>query len=216
MRKDPFGRNTKRNRESTGRGWHSSSYHKYFEGYKEYETVNEKGKTVIRRVYEGTLYCPELTKKQRTRLKIAVPVLWLLAVGIFIFAATRYVKMNASWYGAILELGVLGCMIWELTAVINYLMSREKLTVNDFRSGSRRLLKSSFVVMGALILTSLVYIVCSFIYHEELGAHFLCAVYCWVATLPQLLLNRLESNVTYSEEKPEKKTPDDVDAVTIE
>ena len=35
------------------KGWHSKAYHRHFEGYTEVETTNEKGKTVIQRVYVG-------------------------------------------------------------------------------------------------------------------------------------------------------------------
>ena len=83
------------------KGWHSKAYHRHFEGYAEVETTNEKGKTVIERVYVGDYYRLDLPKSKRVQLRLFYAGLIALVAALFGFAASRSVGANMTWYLAI-------------------------------------------------------------------------------------------------------------------
>lgn len=220
MSKKSFSRkmtdNLNRSGEAPGRGWHSNAYHRYFEGYSEYETLDSRGKTVIRRVYEGTVYSQNLDRKQRVKLHVLLGVLWLAGAAVFALAATRPVPANMLWYSVLPQFAVLGFLVWALTALVNYYMAPEKMTVADYNTGSRRLVKSSLAALIAMLLCAAVYLICAFAFEECILLHLLCAALCGVSALLMLLVNRLESNVTYTEEKSGEKVPEGTDASSID
>ena len=49
------------------RNFHSRFYHRYFEDYVEYESLDERGKLVIVRHYKGSWYIEEGDRSQRIR-----------------------------------------------------------------------------------------------------------------------------------------------------
>lgn len=202
--------------EAPGHGWHSNAYHRYFEGYAEYETLDSRGKTVIKRVYEGTVYSPELDRKGKTTLRLLLSALWLVSGAVFALAATREVPANMLWISAILQLAALGCLVWMLTALVNVWMSPEKMTVADYRTGSRRLVSSAVAALAVMLLCALTYLICAFVFEESILMHLLCAGLCGVSALLMLLANRLESNVTYREEKSGERAPAEEDPSHID
>ena len=202
--------------EAPGRGWHSNAYHRYFEGYAEYETLDSRGKTVIKRVYEGTVYSPELDKKGKTTLRLLLSALWLVSGAVFVLAATREAPANMLWISALLQFAALGCFVWMLTALVNVWMSPEKMTEADYKTGSCRLISSALAALVVMLLCALTYLICAFVFEEYILVHLLCAGLCSISALLMLLANRLESNVTYREEKSGDHIPAEEDASYID
>lgn len=202
--------------EGSGRGWHSNAYHRYFEGYSEYETLDSRGKTIIKRVYEGTVYSSELDRRGKTGLRLLLSALWFASGAVFVLAATREVTANMLWISALLQFAVLGCLVWMLTALVNVWMSPEKMTAADYKTGSRRLISSALTALAVMLLCSLTYLICAFVFEEYILMHLLCAGLCCVSALLMLLANRLESNVTYHEEKSGDQVPIEADPSHID
>ncbi len=144
------------------RSFHSKSYHRYFEGYAEYEMVNEKGKKTLRRVYTGAWYRQDLKAAAYVGLRIFYV---LLAVGVlFLFgAAAVYQKESGNvLYVVLPEAATVGFLIYLLyILLVNYLFVPRKMTINDYRVSSRSLKNGSFGCAACLAadgLTTLLYL----------------------------------------------------------
>ena len=202
--------------EAPGHGWHSAAYHRYFEGYTEYTTVNSRGRTVIKRVYEGDWYIPDLDKRQKKLQRLSLAGITLLTAVMFAVFSTRNVPGNKFWLSAIVQLTALAVIIWFCTGFLNILMAKEKLTVGEYNTGSRRMIRASYVACGAFFMMAAAYLVFAFIMPGYIGAHLLCTLLSALCGLGMFVANRLETNVPYKTEKSADKAPDDADTAQID
>lgn len=191
------------------RGWHSKAYHRHFEGYTEVETTNDKGKTVIQRIYVGDYYRLDLPKSKRIQLRITYGGLIAVIACLFGFAASRPVGANMTWYLAIAQmLGVclIGLMCINLLA---HSIAPRDMAVGDWKSSSGKLqrnAKYTALAMELLAFLTLLYLVLN---GEHWGTHLFCVVLYAVAGLVAVVINRMESNAPYLKFPSTEEAPAD-------
>lgn len=126
------------------RVFHSASYHRFFEGYTEYETVNSKGKKVLKRVYTGTWYMQALEAKYYFMLRVFYCLLFAGIVFLFSHAGMTQQESGTALYVVLPEIATV-CFLFYLlyTLFVGYLFVPRKMTVNDYRGSSLSLKKAS-------------------------------------------------------------------------
>lgn len=191
------------------KGWHSKAYHRHFEGYAEVETTNEKGKTVIERVYVGDYYRLDLPKKKRILLRAGYGALIILAALLFWFAASRPVGANMTWYLAIAQMvGV--CLIGLLCVnLLSHCIAPRDMTIGDWKSSSEKLqrnAKYTALIMELLAFLTLLHVLLN---GENWPVHLLCTALYAVAGLTAVVMNRLEANAPYITYHSTEEAPED-------
>lgn len=179
------------------KGWHSKAYHRHFEGYTELEETDEKGKTVIKRVYVGDYHRLDLPKKKRVLLRFGYAALIVLTAMLFWSAASRPVSANSTWYLAVVQMvGV--CLIGLMGVnLLSHCTAPRDMTVGDWKASSGKLKRNSkftALVMELLALLTLLHLLLN---GESWGIHLLCVALYAAAGLAALVLNRLEVNAPY-------------------
>lgn len=191
------------------KGWHSKAYHRHFEGYTELEETDEKGKTVIKRVYVGDYYRLDLPKSKRLLLRFGYAALIILVGALFGFAASRPVGANSQWYFAIVQM-VSVCLIGLLGVnLLSHSTAPRDMTVGDRKASSGKLKRNSVytaLTMELLALMTLVYLL---IKGENWGVHLLCVALYAAAGVAALILNRLEANAPYLTWRSTEEAPED-------
>ena len=194
-----------------GRGWHSRAYHRFFEGYKEQEVVDERGKVHIQRIYCGVWYERELSRGQNLRQNLCYLLLWLLALAASLFLASRNYPINLTWYGALVQLLSLIGMAWVFGGFFRSWTSPRRMTIADYKGSSMAIRRGSLLCVAVLALSAALALVHSFFVE---AAEALLALGYLVPIFLFLLLNRLEANLPYSETPSEAEA--DSEAVEIE
>lgn len=191
------------------RGWHSKAYHRHFEGYAEVETTNEKGKTVIERVYVGEYYRLELPKNKRIGLRLLYAALIALTAVLFWFAASRPVGANMTWYLAIAQmLGV--CLIGLLLVnLLSHCTAPRDMTVGDWKSSSKKLQRNAKYTALAMELMAFLTGLHLLLNGENWGTHLMCIGLYAAAGLAAVVLNRLEANAPYKSWRSTEEAPAD-------
>jgi len=191
------------------RGWHSKAYHRHFEGYAEVETTNDKGKTIIQRVYVGDYYRLDLPKNKRVALRLAYLSLIALIAGLFGFAASRPVGANMTWYIAIAQM-VAVCLLGLLcVSLLSHSTAPRDMTVGDWKSSSKKLrrnAKYTALVMELLAFLTGLHLLLN---GENWGMHLLCVVLYAIAGITAVILNRLEANAPYRIWRSTEEPPED-------
>lgn len=133
--------------------WHSSAYHSYFEGYTEYKTTDERGKTKIKRVYTGAWHVQELQGARYVLLRVLYILMFLGMVGAIVIAGMNQGSAGTAFYIVLPEI-VTVCLLARLFYVlfVNYLFAARKMTIHDFRSSSVAL-KSATLWLAIVFLT---------------------------------------------------------------
>lgn len=178
-------------------GYHSRAYHRHFEGYRETEIIDAKGRTRIKRDYVGEWYSQDLTCGKRIALKITLAALWALTAAVFLFTASRTTRANASWYVTISEFGVVAGFLWTIVSLVLYLTAPEKMTIGDYRSASKGVLRGSLCIAGFSLLTMLLTALHALLGSGTWTGELLCCVGFLTATALAVFMNRLEANVPY-------------------
>lgn len=126
------------------RMFHSASYHRFFEGYTEYETVNAKGKKVLKRVYTGIWYVQDLATPNYFFLRALYCLLFAGIVLLFSRAGMTQQESGTALYVVLPEIATV-CFLFYLlyTLFVGYLFVPRKMTVHDYRSSSLSLKKAS-------------------------------------------------------------------------
>lgn len=191
------------------KGWHSKAYHRHFEGYTEIETTDEKGKTIIKRVYVGDYYRLDLPKNKRIQLRAAYAGLIALVALLFGFAASRPVGANMTWYLAIVQmLGV--CLLGLLCVnLLSHSIAPRDMTIGDWKSASGKLKRNSkytALLMELLAFLTLLYVLLN---GESWLTHLLCIGLYALAGLVAIVINRLEENAPYIKYRSTEEPPED-------
>lgn len=191
------------------KGWHSKAYHRHFEGYTEVEKTDEKGKTVIRRVYIGDYYRLDLPRKKRILLRVGYALLVALIAALFGFAASRPVGANVTWYLTIVQM-VAVCLLGLLCVnLLSHCIAPRDMTIGDWKGSSGKLQKNAkytALIMELLAFLTGLYLVLS---GEDWPTHLLCIVLYALAGLAAVVLNRLEANVPYMTYHSTEEPPED-------
>lgn len=148
----------KKNRLDNGPGeFHQSgSYHRYFEGWAECETLNEKGKVCIQRTYVGDYHCVQMSGKSWLMLRLALWLLTGVSLFLFILGAIQDTAQNDSPILAVVQLAAVCGHIAMFFSLGNL---RTKMTVYDYKAGPRALLKRSRItacLSGVCLLVTVV------------------------------------------------------------
>lgn len=191
------------------KGWHSKAYHRHFEGYTEVEATDEKGKTVIHRVYIGDYYRLDLPPKKRILLRVGYALMIALIAALFGFAASRPVGANMTWYLAIVQM--LSVCLQGLLCVnlLSHCIAPRDMTIGDWKASSGKLQKNAkytALVMELLAFLTGLYLVLS---GEDWMIHMLCVVLYALAGLIAVVLNRMEANAPYMTYHSTEEPPED-------
>lgn len=197
------------------RGWHSKAYHRHFEGYAEVETTNEKGKTVIERVYVGDYYRLDLPKNKRIVLRLVYAALISSTAALFGFAASRPVGANMTWYIAIAQM-VTVCLLGLLCVnLLSHSTAPRDMAVGDWKSASKKLQRNAKYTALAMELLAFLTGLYLLLNGENWGTHLLCALLYAVAGLCSVVINRLEANAPYKTWRSTEEPPEDGSYIDI-
>lgn len=188
-------------------GFFSSSYHRHFEGYAEYEATNEKGEAVIRRVYTGMYYIPELSGKQRVLHRLVQGLFWMASWAVFLYGASRQEAGNDVWYVGLCQAVDIGVLVWIGSGLFNYLIASPKMTVGEWRGSTQRLRRGCACGAAAMTATGLMTVLNLVLTGEGTAAH-LGSTGCFLlAALCMALSWRKERRIVYSRVPSEEHAP---------
>ena len=204
----PLKRRARLLHDESGHGYHSAAYHRYFEGYSEYEIPDAKGRGRISRVYTGIYYTPEMGNKNHTWLKCICAFLYLASLALYLLAATRLTGANSTWYVALAQFGALISALLSGSGIINTLTAPRRRTIWEWRISSQRLRRGSAGMAAFLFLSALLNLLYLALSGPDNLSSQLAAIFCFLlAATAGLLLNRLEANVKYVETRSENQIP---------
>lgn len=123
--------------------YHSRAYHRYFEGYEEREQCNENGSLVIRRFYTGMYYKQDVSDKRRMLIRVLYGLLYTLGVAMFLYAATRQVACNNTWYVTIPSVGSLVSSVLTAVYLFFNITSPRAMQIRSYRDSHERLVTTS-------------------------------------------------------------------------
>lgn len=193
--------------QSSRRGFFSSSYHRHFEGYAEYEMVDEKGEARIQRVYTGMYYIPELDKKQRILHQLVQSTLWLLAWAVFIFGASRQGAGNGAWYVGLWQAVDIAVLVWVGAGIFNYLIASQKMTVGEWRSSAQRVKHGCICASITMVATCFMTILDLVLTGENVNAHLIGASSFLGAALCMAVSWRKERRLVYKRVPSDEHAP---------
>lgn len=131
-----------RSDSSLGEFHQSGSYHRYFEGWAEYETLSAKGKVKINRVYVSDYYCVDLPCRTWNIMRCVLWAATILSIAFFIIGSVQNTMQNRNQLLAVLQVIAASGYVAMFFALGSL---RTKMTVHEFKSGPRALKKSSTV-----------------------------------------------------------------------
>lgn len=202
-------RHTDADKGLLNKGWHSKAYHRHFEGYSEVETTNEKGKTIITRVYVGDYYRLDLPKNKRVLLRLSYAELILAIAALFFAAASRPIGANSTWYLALVQM-LAFCMTGLLVInLLSHCTAPRDMTIGDWRSSSQKLQRNAKFAALAMELTAFLTALYLVLKGEDWLMHLLCVGLYAVSGLLAVLLNRLEANAPYLKFPSTEPAPED-------
>ena len=134
---------------------HSTSYHRFFEGYSEIMVpIKGRRRNKIIRKYIGNFYYRLCSDKRWLVIKIQYRALYLTAVLLYFFAASREIPGNSVWYVAFPGSVSSVWMLMLLTDLFSCLSKKREMTVYDYKSSFKRLTWLCPVTSGCLLLTA--------------------------------------------------------------
>lgn len=133
-RRTPAARLRKKLAEKPAELWHSTSYHRFFEDYTEYEKTDVKGRRRIVREYTGPVYEPEFSTAEGIAVKTACVLLYGSSLLGFVGAGIQTASETTAWYLAVCELmTLLFFSLLAYTLVVDLVFAPKKLTTNAWR-----------------------------------------------------------------------------------
>ena len=127
--------------------WHSTAYHRHFNGYEEKYVLDENGKRHIQRVYTADIYRLELPKVKAALLCLVRLLLCLAAAALAVYAGIAPEECNHLWYINIFQAISLPLLLWTVYGAIVSCGAVNGMKAAD-RIASKRALK--YGVTGAL------------------------------------------------------------------
>jgi hypothetical protein len=195
--------------------WHSTAYHRFFEGYSEVAVprINGKG-TIIQRIYTGNYYRQDLTNRQRILVRILYALMFLGIVYLFVSSATLPLSSNTTWYVVISQVVSVPFLFWIFIIFLSYLPAGRDLTIDGYRSSSLALKKatmSAAVSLGVVSLAMLVFVILNM--SNMLLDELLLIIKYLVGGLLALTMNRIECKLKYLMIPSQNSAP--VDAMEV-
>lgn len=188
--------------------WHGSGNtswfrRRWFDGYTQYETLEENGKRVMHHVYTGYWYIQELDERGRRQHRIAYIGLVLISAALLLFGSTRTIAANIHWPGGVPAFIGLFALAWALYGVVNDFIVPQKRTIGDYRASSLSIIRGGLVcaiASGVLALVTLVYAV---IGSAGPWLHVLAAAAELAAGALAFAAYRMEKKVKYTKKQSE-------------
>lgn len=179
---------------------HSDAYHSFFEGYTERLALDEKGRQRIQREYTAPWIVEDLSPARSRQVRIAAWLLYLAAVGIYLWCALRPVGSNSSPYVAVSGLLTVIPLLLLFFALVTFTLQGKKLTQYDYKSNRKRLRVLS--LMGAVLMAiTATMVLLYFLLHTEQGWRdgLLGSVLHAASALCLFALWRVHSRIPYKE-----------------
>ena len=157
------------------RDLHSRVYRRYFAQHEEIGHLDEKGRTRIERIYQGTWKVQRLTDSECRRERAILVLLFALATAAFLFAALRDLPGNRAWYISVGHVLSFAFLAWTLSGLFNYCNDGVRMTVGEYRCGAERFRLGCMLSSAALGMNGLLYVLCAVLYDTGAGGHVMCA-----------------------------------------
>ena len=144
--------------------WHGSGNtswfrRRWFEGYTQYETLEEDGRKVMHNVYTGYWYIQELDQRERRQHRIVYILLSLAGEALLLFGCTRVIAANWRWPCGLPAFVGLFSLLWALYGVVNDFIVPQKRTIGDYRASSLSILRGGLVCAVASCLLAVITLV---------------------------------------------------------
>lgn len=190
--------------------FHSRAYHKHFEGYTEYKVKNEKGRSITKRIYTGKYYEPDLAPHLRRRLRIAYVLLFVCAVGLFMYCGTRVSPCNTAPYVNAFQVIAVVLLFWHVYILVNYLANNGPLTIGEYNSIHKPLIRASNLSGICMWICCAMSILSFFLHFQDLPfLDLLCASGFFMSGLFLGIIYYLEYNLNYMVINNNTKVPED-------
>lgn len=193
--------------DGTTKGWHSSAYHKEFEGYSEYLVEDEKGRKRVRRIYTGDWYRMNLNQKGKTLLFTELIAAELACVVLFQLCGTRNIQANKVWYMALCQAAAIVGLIWTGSGIVHMAILPEKATIVQYRRSYEAVKKGSIISMAAFGLAALA-VMPIIIKCVDFLTHLMCLALYTLAMVIMLVLNRLNENIPFEQLPNDSNAPE--------
>jgi hypothetical protein len=189
--------------------FHRRAYHREFEGWSEVKRVGLSGKVEIQRVYTGKYFEPAIPMQKRIALRALYVLLLVLSGWLFGSCAFRPAVCNTVLYVGFAQALTVGALIWIIYVLIFYVPTIGKMTIGDYNTLHRPLLRSTMaagVCMGAAGVLS----VLSFFLNRPVSdvADLLCSAGFIVSGCIVLIIHFLEKKLIYKELVNETAAPE--------
>lgn len=197
-------------KEMDSRSWHSLAYHRHFEGYTEYQTVTAGGRKKIVRQYRGPVYRQRLSRPAQVLTRCVYLLLWLLMASVLLLAGMTDRASDSTWYLAVTELAAILLLTFQgYNLLVNYLFLMGDMTVGDYRSGSRGMIRNAFGLAVCFGLSGAETVLYS-LSHPALagGADYRAAAWFLTGGVSALAMLFLEKNIPYDITAPKEREAD--------
>lgn len=186
------------------------AYHRYFEGYTEVSELNERGKTVTRRVYTGKYYEPDLADYRRLSLRLVYVLCFVGGTALFLYCATRPLVCNTAPYVGLFQAAAIVLLLWCLSVLIFYLPATGKLTIGQYKSQHRALVNSSRAVAFSMWAAAAAALLCTALHMGDRPLlNLLCAAGFGASGLLLFVIFLFESHLRYTVTDSPDTAPED-------
>ena len=195
--------------------FHSHYFHQFFEGYKEYREVDEKGHVKIRRVYEGIVYQSKLSAGPYWLVRLLYVALFAGMVFSLIGAALTQSESGGALYVILPEIATIVCIFWLLyTLFVSYLFAPKKMTVDDYRTSHGSIRTVTRILTFCFMADSLVTLVYTLLCGSTSNILIAAGLF-GLGAICAAIINLIEGKLPYDEIIP-KKSPDDAEGNAFE
>ncbi len=176
-------------------------YRRYYEDYLEYNEIEPDGRTVIRRVYQGTWYTADLDRRGRILYKTAITAAWVISVILFGILIYRGTSLDARWYmGTAHILAALG-ILWNNIAVVSCLLAPVKMTHYEYKTSVRDYRYSSMLMAAGFLASGLIALISMLAGNRsDAGTLLVLAGGYLAAAGVSFCANRYSCRITYTKE----------------
>lgn len=154
-------------RLSKSGSYRSRFYENYFEDHIIKTKPGKKNKLRFVRSYAGDYYVLKMPRIKQAGIRILYAALFSLSVFLFILATSADVESNQNWFVVIAEMFNLLSLFWVLLTLVFHLTSKHNLTVGEYKSTSKTLIRSSFITMIGFVATVMCKVIFLVFYTSE-------------------------------------------------
>jgi len=142
-------------RLSKSGSYRSRFYENYFEDHIVKTKPGKHNKLRFVRSYAGDYYVLKMSRIKQAGIRMLYAALFFLSVFLFILATSADVESNQNWFVVIAEMFNLLSLFWVLLTLVFYLTAKCNLTVGEYKSTSKTLIRSSLITMVSFVATAI-------------------------------------------------------------